>query len=561
LARKNFNTAKDLISEVRPKNKGLALLEVKAVEAKILAAEGELQKSANLLEDWIFQLPKPTGKSPSGNDFRHAGLAQVAVKNYDKAIPYLEKAITETEKLRSSFKLESRGRVLTGLTVKSYWGLIRSYAERYLKNRNEEDFDNALRVARMLRARQFGELLGLDFKIELDIDVTSALKTGEILLNIILTDSAIVVFVFSSKNHDLFIIETSVSDVNTILKDVKAQISSAAIEEGLIDNLQKLSQIIIAPIKNDIGNNNRIIVIPDGVLNGIPFTLLSKDLDSYRPLILDHEIVLSPSIAYLFERRKEKTVFKQDKLFAVADPDYTSLSEEKEKFNQEVVAMYKRTVKDLGIFSPLPETRTEVKNISALFHSDNVFAYYGKAATETNIKAHLLDKYRYIHFATHGILGNQIPGVFEPALVLSTEPENSSEDGFLTLHEVQQLKLDNDLTVLSACDTGSGKYYTGEGIMGLSRGFLLSGSRSVVVSLWPVASDATVNLMTRFYKNLRSGYSKASSLRKAQLNMMGSWQSDDSGERGMSVWQGQDKFSRKKRMHPFCWAPFVLIGD
>jgi CHAT domain-containing protein len=175
------------------------------------------------------------------------------------------------------------------------------------------------------------------------------------------------------------------------------------------------------------------------------------------------------------------------------------------------------------------------------------------------VKRQGLTGYRYLHFATHGILGNQIPGVFEPALVLAAEPEGSGQDGFLTLGEVQQLKLGSELTVLSACDTGSGKYFTGEGVMGLSRGFLLAGSRSVIMSLWPVASDATVQLMGHFYRNLHSGKSKSESLRKAQLSLMGNWTGGETAVRGRQQWQVM--LERNRAVHPFYWAAFVLIGE
>jgi len=115
------------------------------------------------------------------------------------------------------------------------------------------------------------------------------------------------------------------------------------------------------------------------------------------------------------------------------------------------------------------------------------------------------------------------------------------------------------MAVLSACDTGSGKYFTGEGIMGLSRGFLLAGSRSVIVSLWPVASEATVELMTLFYQNLRSGKTKEASLRLAQLAMMDSRNVTTYRERSIKV--AGRAISGTHDIHPFYWAPFVMIGE
>jgi CHAT domain-containing protein len=131
--------------------------------------------------------------------------------------------------------------------------------------------------------------------------------------------------------------------------------------------------------------------------------------------------------------------------------------------------------------------------------------------------------------------------VGEPALVLGRE---SGEDGFLTASEVGQLKLNASLAVLSACNTGSGEFVTGEGVMGMSRAFLAAGSRSVVVSLWPVASKQTERLMVEFYRQLRSGLPAAEALRAAKLGAL-----------------NQARKAKSNEAHPFYWAPFLLLGN
>ena len=137
-------------------------------------------------------------------------------------------------------------------------------------------------------------------------------------------------------------------------------------------------------------------------------------------------------------------------------------------------------------------------------------------------------------------LGGEVPGVGEPALVLGEEP---NEDGFLTSSEVGKLKIGAELTVLSACNTGSGEFVTGEGVMGMSRAFLAAGSRSVVVSLWPVASKQTERLMVDFYRHLRGGKPAAEALRAAKLDLI-----------------EQARKTGSIEAHPFFWAPFILLG-
>jgi len=158
----------------------------------------------------------------------------------------------------------------------------------------------------------------------------------------------------------------------------------------------------------------------------------------------------------------------------------------------------------------------------------------GAKATESAVKAADLSGYRYLHFATHGIIGGDIPGLDEPTLVLG---EETAEDGLLKASEVAKLSLNADMTVLSACKTGSGRLVVGEGVMGIGRAFLIAGSRSVVVSLWSVADRETAALMVGLYRHHLAGASADEALRLAALDL------------------------RKATPHPFFWAAFIVIGE
>jgi len=144
-----------------------------------------------------------------------------------------------------------------------------------------------------------------------------------------------------------------------------------------------------------------------------------------------------------------------------------------------------------------------------------------------------------VHFATHGYVDTSRAGL--SAIVLSLIDEKGKpQDGFLRTHDIYNLKLPAELVVLSACETGLGKEVRGEGIEGLTRGFMYAGARRVVVSLWNVNDKATASLMQRLYLGmLRGKKTPAAALRAAQIEMLRSKQ-----------WQS-----------PYYWAAFVMQGE
>jgi CHAT domain-containing protein len=130
-----------------------------------------------------------------------------------------------------------------------------------------------------------------------------------------------------------------------------------------------------------------------------------------------------------------------------------------------------------------------------------------------------LRPYRYIHFATHGIVDSERPPL--SALALSQFDERGRpRAGYLRLYDIYTLELDADVVVLSACETGLGREIRGESLVGLTQGFLYAGAKNVVASLWQVPDNATSKLMTRFYRLLLSGdRSPAQALAAAQRSM------------------------------------------
>jgi len=186
-------------------------------------------------------------------------------------------------------------------------------------------------------------------------------------------------------------------------------------------------------------------------------------------------------------------------------------------------------------FNRLANTAKEVREVSALFPDSRVLI--GPDASKDNLKKEDLTSRRYILFSTHGILGNEIPYIKQPALVLNLVG-NKEEDGFLTATEIFNMNLNADLVGLSACQTGLGIQSAGEGVVGLSRAFMYAGTDSVLVSLWSVSDESTYKLMVRFFEGLKQGKDKLTALKEAKNYLRTN---------------GYD--------NPFYWAPFILMGE
>ena len=243
-----------------------------------------------------------------------------------------------------------------------------------------------------------------------------------------------------------------------------------------------------------------------------------------------------------------------------------------------------KTLRDArgGTYRAIPATRSEIEAIADLF-GENTTVLLGEEATEQRVQ-HLatqdaLREFSHIHFATHGEL-NEV-SAFHSALILTPEraEDHSANhqvfDGRLTaLQIIRTWKLNADLVTLSACDTGLGNYASGEGYQGFGHAFLLSGARSVVISLWKVDDVATYLLMTRFYENLlkapeQNKMTKAAALDEAKV-WLRSLNSRDvaprikwlsSHHRGTRPRPDQPLEDERSFAHPYYWVGFVLIGD
>lgn len=296
--------------------------------------------------------------------------------------------------------------------------------------------------------------------------------------------------------------------------------------------------------------NKRLLIVADGALQYVPFAALPEPGTPQEseaiPLIINHELLTLPSASVLGLMRQENQHRKPpEKLLAVlADPVFTSTDDRlKSIVSQALKAIppdLERSARESGVlFDRLPFTQEEATQILALVPEEYRLQEIGFNANRETATHPELSQYRFVHFATHGLLNSENPQL--SGLVLSlVDQTGESQNGFLRLYDIFNLNLPIELVVLSACETGLGQEIKGEGLIGLTRGFIYAGASRVVVSLWKVDDQATAQLMVKFYQGiLEERLAPAAALRQAQIQM----QND-------SEW-----------IPPYYWSGFTLQGE
>ncbi|HYV10080.1 MAG TPA: CHAT domain-containing tetratricopeptide repeat protein [Pyrinomonadaceae bacterium] len=307
----------------------------------------------------------------------------------------------------------------------------------------------------------------------------------------------------------------------------------------------QLSQILLGPVAGEL-EGKTILVVADGALHYLPFEALPDPVKAGGesssepvPLIVGHEIVSLASASILATiRQAPRTGSNEEKLIAIlADPVFSATDSRMNNLNRTPLPQNSKFAASL---SRLPATRVEAESIMAIIPSGTGMMATGFDADRTVVLSSDLGQYKVIHFATHGIVDIENPEMSGIMLSLVNR-EGESRQGLVQLHDIYNMNLANtQLVVLSACQTALGKEVRGEGLVGLSRGFIYAGASSVIASLWKVDDRATTQLMTEFYKGLfEEGLTASAALRKAKVKM----------------WQ------QSRYREPFYWAAFVLQGE
>lgn len=451
----------------------------------------------------------------------------------------------------------------------------------YLDSRWEEALKKSEQAVKELEARRQGVKKQLDALIDIlrknypryaalhyPLPVKAEdlpLKNDEVLLEYAVTDEATYLFIVRKGGVKRLIkIPVKKEALEETAKAFIEPMNLKKPDKFSIKDAKKLYDILLSEALKEIKDNEKIIIVPDGILGLLPFeALIIKEGTGIKDSIYvadRYTVSYYQSATILALNRMLKTPEPEKPLFAVGNPVYSPedpryLAWKQGKRDTYLASSNQYAFRGLAIkakwgavteddranrieFPPLPETEEEVRGIAKIIgvKPEPPEILLSVMANEANVKKAGLEKYRYLHFATHASLPGMIQGVNEPFILLG-QVENHGEDGFLTLSEVAGMRLNADMVVLSACVTGLGKEVEGEGVVNFARAFQQAGAKTVVVSLWEVASEPAVDYMKTFYSHLKSGKSKAEALKLTRTQI------------------------KAKYPSPFYWAVFILHGE
>ncbi|KMP10434.1 hypothetical protein UR09_06220 [Candidatus Nitromaritima sp. SCGC AAA799-A02] len=337
---------------------------------------------------------------------------------------------------------------------------------------------------------------------------------------------------------------------------------------------QALYNLLIQPQEEYLKDKTDLLILPDGVLYFLPFETLVDPEDRY--LVETRNVTYIQSLGVLNLLNQRQYSYDRKPLMALGGAVYNQTAPQEIDQTEIKLAKLRNQVdsairgnqlvgkayQSLGLskWKNLPGTLREVKNISHVVPGSRLI--FGEEVSEQKVKqlsqSGELAQYKVVHFATHGLISPQIPEL--SALVLSqTEDGSGKEDGYLRMGEIANLKFNADFVNLSACETGLGRLYGGEGVVGLTQSFLLAGANGVSASLWPVEDQSTSDFMTGVYSLVEENHlSHADAITEIKRAFIKGQSSKSTGgkARGIQVVPVGQNYS-----HPYYWAPFAYYGN
>jgi CHAT domain-containing protein len=357
-------------------------------------------------------------------------------------------------------------------------------------------------------------------------------------INYVVSDTMLYTFVVNRINQHLFAIRIDSSFFNTIkqfrsLLSMPSPSDNAALKfKEFQDSGHKLYKILFEPIKSSL-ISDKLYISPDNILSYLPFETIpsssvSQEAINYRELsylMNTYDISYTYSATFLSEY-VNKEYEKSNKLIAFA-PNYPEPIDIQK-------ALLSRQSSVYGVLNDLPYAREEAEFVT---HLTGGKLYENNEARESVYKNES-GKYDIVHLSMHTLVNDKDP--MRSTLIFS-HLNDTLEDGYLKTYEIYGIPLKAKMVVLSSCNTGSGLLFSGEGILSLARGFIYSGSQSVVMSMWEIEDKSGTEIVEKFYQNLKKGYSKSASLKRARIDFLNS--------------------ADQLRSHPYFWATLVIYGN
>jgi len=375
-------------------------------------------------------------------------------------------------------------------------------------------------------------------------DIQKLLDDKTALLEYVIGDSVVYIFYIDKNSIKWFEQPLSNKELNLKIKLLHRTLSDYSL---LAKNAKKsydkytstaywfYQTLVDSALKEAKGVEN-LIIVTDGELGHLPFESFlvepvsqkETDYSSLDYLINHYSISYNYSATLWKENRESAKTTNNGQVFAMASNYDIELDSSRIDSRLPTYLDIRRGL------NALPEARKEVELLSEGFNG--VFAF-DKNASEKSFKEQAGD-YAIIHLAMHGLLDSKRPLL---STLVFTEDSDSAENNFLQAYEISKMKLNADLVILSACETGFGKFEAGNGIASLARAFMYAGASSLVVSLWQVNDYATSVIMKNLYQNLVRGQGKAEALRQAKLDYI--------------------RVAGGIAAHPAFWSPFIQIGN
>ncbi|MCE5194362.1 MAG: CHAT domain-containing protein [Nitrospiraceae bacterium] len=503
------------------------------------------------------------GKDPASVAFYFAELTKA--RTLLETIANSSKGYDESE-IPESIRKKEKGLFEELSLIEKNWEKALSQGEQEVKklSQKKEDVLRKLESHISLLRRDYPRYAALKYPRPLS-PVELQLREKEVLVEFSIGDNTTTVFVVKSKGvQNVHKIKITKEELERRVKQFLEPFVSNRPLDFSSKSAKELYDLLLSDALKNIKDTERLIIVPDGILGLLPFeALLVKEGSNLKEHLYVSDkwtTTYSQSATALALTRMLKPSQANKIFFGIANPVYEKndpryVAYKQGKPQKSLLAQNLNQYAFRGItilpktgsegkweeimYPPLPETETEVKTIARLFNVQPIppDVLLNISANETNLRKVALKDYRYLHFATHADLPGKVQGITEPFIILGQVENKDNDDGFLTLTEVLELGFDANMIVLSACSTGKGKIIEGEGVSNFARAFQHAGARSVIVSLWEVASKETVEYMESFYKHIKSGKSSTEALRLTRKEI------------------------KQKYPNPFYWAVFILHGE